>query len=160
MTHGAHGTILDVGRRTRAVPPALRRALDFRDGGCRFPGCGAAVGGHFADAHHVQHWGDGGATKLDNLVLLCRFHHRAVHEGGFRVEIGADGALAFHRPDGRELLPVPEASLVPDDAAAAFQRKHEAVGVEPGPWTPTPGWTGEPLDLDFAILTMWRPRMG
>ncbi len=67
MTHDDTGRVLDVGRKTRAVSPALRRALEYRDGGCRFPGCGLT----FCDAHHVEHWADGGETKLDNLVLLC-----------------------------------------------------------------------------------------
>ena len=66
----------------------MRRALKHRDGGCRFPGCGL----HICDAHHVEHWAAGGETNLDNLMLLCRFHHRALHEGGFRVVLDADGS--------------------------------------------------------------------
>ncbi|MCL7962244.1 MAG: HNH endonuclease, partial [marine benthic group bacterium] len=73
---------LDVGRRTRTVPPAIRRALEARDRGCRFPGCGL----RFTDAHHVRHWADGGETKLENLILLCHHHHRLVHEAGWTVE--------------------------------------------------------------------------
>ncbi len=71
---------LDVGRATRTISPALRRALVVRDGGCSFPGCDRPPG--WCDAHHRVHWADGGETRLDNLVLLCRRHHRAVHEGG------------------------------------------------------------------------------
>ena len=78
MTHGTGGQVLDVGRKTRTIPPALRRALAARDRRCRFPGCTARR----CDAHHVRHWAHGGATRLDNLVQLCRRHHRAVHEGG------------------------------------------------------------------------------
>jgi hypothetical protein len=74
---------LDVGRRTRTIPPALRRALRLRDRGCRFPGC---ENHRFVDAHHIRHWARGGPTALDNLVLLCRRHHRLVHEGGCRVD--------------------------------------------------------------------------
>jgi hypothetical protein len=70
---------LDVGRRTRLVPPAIRTALVVRDRGCTFPGCDR--GPQWTDAHHLRHWSDGGPTSLDNLVLLCRQHHRAVHEG-------------------------------------------------------------------------------
>jgi hypothetical protein len=80
--------ILDVGRKTRTIPPALRRALEARDRGCRFPGCGL----RFTDAHHIRHWADGGETRLGNLVLLCRFHHRLVHEEGFRVHAPTGGA--------------------------------------------------------------------
>jgi hypothetical protein len=63
------GEVLDVGRKTRVIPPAIRRALKHRDRGCRFPGC---CNTRFVDGHHIQHWADGGATRLDNLVLLCR----------------------------------------------------------------------------------------
>ncbi|MGH6820789.1 MAG: DUF222 domain-containing protein, partial [Methylocella sp.] len=73
--HGAEA--LSVGRKTRTVPPAIRRALQRRDGGCRFPGCTCS---RFVDAHHIHHWADGGATHINNLVLLCRHHHRLVHE--------------------------------------------------------------------------------
>jgi hypothetical protein len=81
IRHGADGAVLDIGRKTRAVPPSIRRALEGRDRNCRFPGSTA----HRCDAHHIEHWVDGGVTSLDNLVLLCRGHHRAVHEGGFTV---------------------------------------------------------------------------
>ncbi len=94
------GEPLDVGRKTRTIPPALRRALASRDGGCVFPGC---THKRYVDGHHLQHWADGGATKLANLVTLCRFHHRAVHEGGMRVERLHDGAWRFTRPDGEAL---------------------------------------------------------
>ena len=76
------GSALNVGRKTRSIPLAIRRALQRRDQGCRFPGCTAH---RFVDAHHVHHWADGGETKMDNLVLLCRHHHRLVHEGGYGV---------------------------------------------------------------------------
>jgi 5-methylcytosine-specific restriction endonuclease McrA len=77
MRHDADG-VLDVGRKTRTIPLSIRRALTARDAGCRFPGCTSRR----CDAHHLTHWADGGATSVDNLVLLCRRHHRAVHEGG------------------------------------------------------------------------------
>jgi 5-methylcytosine-specific restriction endonuclease McrA len=80
--------------------PALRRALHHRDQNCRFPGCGLP----FGEGHHVRHWAQGGPTTLSNLALLCRRHHRAVHEEGYQVDRQADGALRFRRPDGR-LLP-------------------------------------------------------
>ncbi len=86
LTEAPDGSVLDVGRKTRTIPPALRRALESRDRGCRFPGCGL----RFTDAHHLRHWADGGETKLDNLVLLCRFHHRLVHEEGYSVHFQPD----------------------------------------------------------------------
>src|SRR5439155_11644695 len=79
---------LDVGRRTPVVPAALRRAVVLRDERCRFPGCTRPH--PWCDAHHVTHWADGGQTALANLVLLCRPHHRLVHEGGFSLQM-ADG---------------------------------------------------------------------
>lgn len=87
---------LELGRRTKVVPPGLRRAITVRDKGCRFPGCGRPPG--WCDAHHVHHWADGGETSLDNLVLLCRPHHRAIHRG-FGVRM-LDGRPVFTRPDG------------------------------------------------------------
>jgi Domain of unknown function (DUF222)/HNH endonuclease len=98
ITQGASEP-LDVGRRTNVVPAALRRAVTVRDRGCTFPGCERPPG--WCDAHHVQHWADGGATAIDNLVLLCRPHHRAIHRG-FRVDM-VDGSPRFSRPDGTEL---------------------------------------------------------
>ena len=76
---------LEVGRKTKVVPPALRRAVAVRDGGCAFPGCDRPSS--WCDAHHVRHWADGGTTSIDNLVLLCRRHHRLVHHRRFTVEM-------------------------------------------------------------------------
>jgi Domain of unknown function (DUF222)/HNH endonuclease len=87
---------LELGRRTKAVPPGLRRAIAVRDRGCRFPGCGRPPG--WCDAHHARHWADGGETSLSNLVLLCRPHHRAIHRG-FGVQM-VNGVLVFTRSDG------------------------------------------------------------
>jgi hypothetical protein len=88
---------LDVGRRTSVVPPAIRRAVVVRDRTCRFPGCDRPHA--WCDAHHVVHWAGGGQTALANLVLMCRRHHRMIHEGGFRLELW-DGRPIFKRPDG------------------------------------------------------------
>ena len=89
---GAEAETLSVGRKTRTIPPAIRRALKRRDHGCQFPGCTCS---RFVDAHHIVHWADGGETSLNNLVLLCRRHHRLVHEGGFGVHTKADGQVFF-----------------------------------------------------------------
>lgn len=97
---GPRSEPLDVGRRTPVIPPAMRRAVVVRDGRCRFPGCDRPP--PWCDAHHVVHWADGGATALMNLVLLCRRHHRLVHEVGFRVTMDG-GAPLFRRPDGSPL---------------------------------------------------------
>ena len=148
MQHAADGTVLDVGRKTRTIPPAIRRALAARDVRCRFPGCT----GRHCDAHHVRHWADGGATRLDNLVLLCGRHHRFVHEQGWTVVLNPDGATEFIRPDGSRLetAPIPRSShgdtpLAPTDARLA------AAGIAIGPHTTTPVWHGERLDVGWAI---------
>ena len=113
--HGAHGAggpdgpVLGASRRTRTVSPALRRALEARDRGCRFPGCGL----RFTEAHHVKHWADGGETSLRNMVLLCRTHHRAVHEGGVTVCIDAHHQVVFFTPRGKALFGAPPARLKP-----------------------------------------------
>ncbi len=92
------GEPLNIGRKTRSIPPALRRALNARDKGCRFPGC---TNTRYVDAHHIHHWADGGETKSSNLVSLCRFHHRLVHEGGINIERLDDGAVRFVKPNGQ-----------------------------------------------------------
>ena len=92
---------LDVGRQTPVVSPSMRRAVIVRDRHCRFPGCDRPH--HWCDAHHVVHWADGGPTALPNLILLCRRHHRMVHEpGGFTLGL-EDGRPVFRRPDGSML---------------------------------------------------------
>ena len=154
MHHGPAGEVLDVGRRTRTISPALRRALAARDGHCRFPGCQARR----TDAHHVEHWAHGGATALDNLVLLCRRHHRAVHEGGFRVALGAAGDVRFVRPDGRPLEEAPPLPAVVGPPLAPVAARLERADIRVGPQTGTPAWRGERLDVDWAVSVLWRAR--
>ena len=126
------------GRKSRAISPALRRALRARDRGCRFPGC---ENHRFVDAHHVRHWAHGGATTLSNLVLLCRQHHRAVHEGGYRLD--ANGR--FHYPWGGEIAAAP--SLPRGDPNVLIERNRAfAIDDETGKHG-----TGERLDLAQAV---------
>ncbi|HEX2374254.1 MAG TPA: HNH endonuclease signature motif containing protein, partial [Actinomycetota bacterium] len=96
---GAPTQPLEVGRTSRVVQPAQRVALAVRDNGCVFPGCDRPLG--WCEAHHVRHWLHGGPTDLGNLALLCRAHHRAVHEGGWRLARGPDGRLTAHPPHRR-----------------------------------------------------------
>jgi hypothetical protein len=96
----ARGEPLDVGRRTRSISAALRRALIARDGGCRFPGC---TNRRWIDGHHIKHWCDGGDTSLKNTVLLCGRHHTLVHEGGFSVVADAADGPRFLDPRGYEI---------------------------------------------------------
>jgi hypothetical protein len=138
ITDDAAGNPLDIGRKTRAVPPAMQRALRSRDHGCRFPGC---IHDRFVDAHHIRHWANGSETSLDNLVLLCRRHHRLVHEGGFGVERTADGALRFTRPDDRVITEHPRLPDARDIEGFRCQSINATEWIIPG----------DTLDLDLAI---------
>jgi 5-methylcytosine-specific restriction endonuclease McrA len=147
MRHDDEGRLLEVGARTRTIPPALRRALLHRDRSCRFPGCHVRVG----QGHHVRHWAQGGPTTLGNLVLLCRRHHHAVHEEGYRVSRGSDGTLDFRRPDGRRLPEVPPTAPVPADPIHTLHAQHAALGLRLHARTACPGWLGERLDVGWAL---------
>jgi hypothetical protein len=96
IVEGKDGEPLNIGRKTRAIPEPIRRALVARDRGCRFPGCDRTR----TEGHHVIHWADGGETKLSNLLSLCCFHHMLHHEGGFGITATGDGGFIFTRPDG------------------------------------------------------------
>ena len=147
MHHDEDGRLLEVGARTRTIPPALRQALQHRDRSCRFPGCSV----RFGQGHHLRHWVQGGPTTLTNLAMLCRRHHRAVHEEGYQLERQADGALRFRRPDGRPLPEVPAPATVPADPVAELRARHEAQGLRLHARTTCPGWLGERLDVGWAI---------
>jgi hypothetical protein len=141
LEHAGDGTILDVGRRSRAVPSAIRRALTARDRTCRFPGCTS----RFCDAHHIVHWIDGGGTSLDNFMLLCRRHHRFVHEGGFSIAHRDDDAFTFVRPAG-----------------TVFDNSTSLPEIEPDGLTSLavadiPVWDGTPLDSVWALDVLYCP---
>src|SRR5437667_896541 len=124
MRHAPDGQVVEVGARTRTIPPDLRRALHPRHRGCRFPGCGV----RFGQGHHIRHWAQGGPTTLSNLAMLCRRHHRAVHEEGYQVDRQLDGELRFRRPDGQLLPEVPRTPAVHDDPVKVLRARHEAEG--------------------------------
>jgi 5-methylcytosine-specific restriction endonuclease McrA len=147
MRHDAEGRLVEIGARTRTIPPALRRALDHRDQGCRFPGCGL----RFTQGHHLRHWAHGGPTTLSNLALLCRRHHRAVHEEGYQVARLPDGALQFRRPNGHPLPEVPPPGPVPDDHVWALRARHDSQGLRVHARTGCPSWLGEGLNVGWAI---------
>jgi hypothetical protein len=148
IREGENGEPLSIGRKTRSIPPAMRRALRIRDAGCRFPGC---TNDKFVDGHHIQHWADGGETSLDNLVLLCRHHHRLLHEGGFTCEKTEEGEILFR--DQRQ-EPLPEWSILPtigdDDVNEWLDRKFFEDGIEPeacnAQW-----YAGERMDWNLAV---------
>jgi hypothetical protein len=152
MTHNASCHVLDVGRKTRTVPAAIRRALTARDRRCRFPACTARR----CDAHHVDHWTDGGPTSLDNLVLLCRRHHRLVHEGGLGLQRATDGTVSFYRPDGRPLSVAPaQPRLSVDDPLAPTTQRLASEHIAITPRTLTV-WEGGPFTLAYAIDALYR----
>jgi Domain of unknown function (DUF222)/HNH endonuclease len=139
------GRPLSIGRKTRSVPPALRRALQSRDPLCRFPGCDRR---RFLHAHHLDHWARGGRTELTNLVRLCSHHHRLVHEGGYRVERSSRGGLRFRRPDGQ---PVPAAPPRPAGDPAELQRGNRDRGLELTDQTCVPSVYPDKLDLHWVV---------
>jgi hypothetical protein len=171
------GEPLDVGRKTRSIPLPLKRALRSRDGGCRFPGCDRT---RFTEGHHVKHWADGGETKLSNLVSLCGFHHKLVHEGGFGIATTDDGLFVFTRPDGRRIPecgrnpcaasqpgrfsgsasapehPVADGTLelTSFEDALRFQMERLNPGVPIDAHTSRCKWLGERMDYDMAIEGM------
>jgi hypothetical protein len=138
------GEPLNVGRRTRSISPAMKRALESRDAGCRFPGCTAR---RFVDGHHIHHWADGGETRLDNLVLLCRHHHRLVHEGAFGLRRESGGRLVFTRPDGRLIDPVPPPVRPTEDIVLANRELGLAIDAHTG----DSRWLGEQCDWSLAV---------
>jgi hypothetical protein len=99
---------VDVGRASRAISPAQRRALTVRDRGCVCPGCDRPPG--WCDGHHLVHWAYGGRTDLTTLALLCNHHHELMHEGGWSMARAPDGTLSFTRPNGTPLLAIRLAS--------------------------------------------------
>jgi hypothetical protein len=156
LVENADGEPLNVGRKTRSIPPALSRALRSRDGGCRFPGCDRT---RFTEGHHVKHWADGGETKLSNLVTLCGHHHRLVHEGGFGIAVTDDGLFVFTRPDGRRVGEngygcfrgsvgaTPEGSL-------HLHALNREAGISITSRTSRCRWLGETMDYSMAIESM------
>jgi len=120
ILESSEGEPLSVGRKTRIVPTAIKRALRSRDKGCTFPGCSNK---RFVDAHHIRHWSAGGETSLENLVLLCTRHHRLVHEGGFSIEKDYLDCWMFKRPDGIAVPPCgyQTKDMVDDDVELACE---------------------------------------
>jgi len=147
----SEGEPLNVGRKTRSIPPAIRRALQRRDRGCRFPGCSCS---RFVDAHHVIHWADGGETSMDNLVLLCRRHHRLVHEEGFGLERHPDGGFRFSLPGGKSLPESPDPRF--SGNAGVITDAHRENGIRITPKTPIPMWHGEKMDAQLAVEALIR----
>ena len=157
IVEDAEGEPLSVGRKTRKIPPTLQRALKARDGGCRYPGCGRTM---FTEGHHVRHWALGGETKLSNLITLCRFHHRLIHEGGFGLRATDDGVFVFTRPDGTR---VDEAGgTTPRFRGNADSRSlatlNVARGLDIDADTSRCKWRGERMDYGWAVARFMQLR--
>jgi hypothetical protein len=159
VTTDPHGNPLDIGRRTRTIPPAIRRALWSRDRGCSFPGCPHTI---FVHAHHIHHWAHGGGTNLPNLLLLCSTHHRLLHKGGFTVARTGGGELVFKDARGRMVDAVP----VPVPVAAAegpgtnpLDEWADSAGLALDAQTNEPGWDGSRVDYDWTIGAMLPARV-
>ena len=153
---GAMGEALNVGRKTRTVPPALRRALEERDRCCRFPGCDL----RHCQSHHVVHWVDGGKTKLENMCLLCPAHHWAVHEGGFSIELERDGTARFRNPRGELIPEAPGMPPIREGVVDEVREEQSREGIQVDEWTATPLWQGEPFDLHYVVSSLWEPPLG
>ncbi len=136
LVEGPDGEPVGVTTKTRNVSAPLRRALQARDRMCRWVGC---TNTGWLDAHHLIHWIDGGPTTLDNLVTLCRHHHRAVHEGGWTIHHRQDG-LHFTSPRGWALQ--------------AISPHITDLEVDIGPGAITPTWYGDPIDLGYITAVM------
>lgn len=148
IIEGENGDPLNVGRKTRSVPPALQRALRSRDKGCRFPGC---CNTRYTDAHHIHHWAHGGETKLSNLVTLCRFHHRAVHEGKVEIHMLDDGAIRFLQPNGESFDSIAPGYNHPMSDWRELPKHHDRQGITVNARTAVTRWDGGPMDFGMAV---------
>jgi Domain of unknown function (DUF222)/HNH endonuclease len=150
------GKTLSMGRKTRTIAPALRRALQIRDKCCTFPGCTQR---YHLDSHHVEHWADGGATDIENLTRLCRYHHRLLHEGGFSVRGNRSGGFTFFEPSGK---PIPQAPRQPRGDCTILTRGNTGRGLRPNGMTLFPPHSaGDHVELRWsveALLDSRRPR--
>ena len=148
-----NGEPLSIGRRSRTIPPSMRRALRVRDKGCRFPGC---TNTRFVDGHHIQHWADGGETSLDNLVMLCRHHHHLVHEGGFVCEKSPNGEVEFKNPREQALESSPKMPGVAanDDIQQWLDREFFEANIDSE--TCTAKWqAGTQMDWHAAVGSLF-----
>lgn len=137
------GNPLWIGRRSRFISPAMRRALMARDKGCRFPGC---PNRRRLEGHHSEHWLHGGRTDMDNVLYLCRFHHHLVHGGGYSVK-PVESGFEFHRPGG-SVIP---STYTPPGQSGAIRAENEKRGVMVEEQAICSGWDGERMNLGYVI---------
>jgi hypothetical protein len=149
------GRVLNIGCRTRTVPAAIGRALSLRDKTCRVPGCCES---RYVDAHHIKHWADGGETSLDNLVTLCRAHHRQLHQGDFTitVERTAAGQQLLFTTRSRRKIQNSFFPQFPNVSAetSADALSHAAPALDAN--TCVTKWRGEGCDYEVATGALLR----
>jgi hypothetical protein len=150
LATGGDGQALNIGRRARTIPPAIRRALMVRDRGCAFPGCTYT---RFLHGHHVKHWLHGGETSLENLLMLCTFHHHLVHEGGWTVSAGVEGDFVLHSPAGKLVAAEPQRELAGDTVDWLREWAYERT-LDLGPEVNMPQWDGKTPDYDCAVASL------
>ncbi len=153
LTEDEDGTPLNIGRKSRIIPPATRRALKARDEGCQFPGCTLR---HYIDGHHIKHWSKGGETSLANLVQLCRHHHRLVHEGGFSCSKNSQDEVEFRNLQEQLIartgyIPAFSGML---DITERMRNRYEDLLIDSN--TCVTKYDGEGIDWDMAVSAMYQ----
>jgi hypothetical protein len=149
------GIQLSVGRRRRTIPGPMKKALIRRDVTCRFPGCCARV---FLEGHHIEHWIDGGETKLVNMLSLCTWHHRFVHEYGFSTSIKSNGELVFRDDRGRLVESIPQPARPANLGWPSILTANETLQITNE--TLACGWDGMPVDYYLATDALVRSEHG
>lgn len=140
------GVPLSVGRKTRTIPGSMKRALLRRDRTCRYPGCTTRV---FLEGHHIEHWADGGETKLSGLVALCGHHHRFLHEYRYRIELDSSGVAQFFDEQGTRVAHVPGPFRHGELGWGTLAKQNQPLGITPN--TGACGWDGAPIDYVACI---------
>jgi hypothetical protein len=150
-----NGEPLTVSKRTSSLPRSARRAARFRDKGCRFPNCGERV---FVDVHHIHHQSRGGGHEHVNVIELCWFHHRLVHEGGWTVRFLEHDEVIAITPTGNVISSFVEP---PSSARSPISERNDAAGVSIDTTTITPNWWNDPLHLGDIIGGLaWHDEQG
>jgi hypothetical protein len=149
LTEDKNAQPLSISRKSRSIPPSINRALRARDQGCRFPGCTST---EFIDGHHIKHWADGGETSLENLVQLCRKHHRLVHEGGFGCERAIGGKVVFTDQRGEVLADSFSIPSIADeqDTVEWIEARFPDLDIDAETCVPLTR-AGETIDWDLAV---------
>lgn len=145
MAHDETGSPVQVSDKKRAIPASVRRAVNARDQGCRFPACGER---RFIDVHHVRHRAHGGTNELGNLLQLCWFHHRLVHEGGWGLRLDGTGEVFATKPTG-DVLPRCRQHHITDGDSIEDRNRQRCIDIDPT--TCIPNWYGDPPDLDCIM---------